>query len=135
MTLRFPSYTGLPNETLPDGGDIAAIKGTVAAVTARLSGKARAARIVLADGRKVEMKASGTDFVGKPKGWGDQWWEEYNDKRYHQPSDEYRPDFDLSGSVQLGEIVLRFARRIADSPALPTWNADAEFHRTAPPQP
>jgi len=78
---------------------------------------------------------SGMDFVGKPKGWGEQWWEEYNDKRYHQPSDEYRPDFDLSGSVQLGEIVQRFARRLADAPSMPTWNADAEFHRTSSPQP
>jgi hypothetical protein len=33
-------------------------------VTARLSGRARAARIVFADGRKVEMKAAGQDFVG-----------------------------------------------------------------------
>ena len=78
---------------------------------------------------------SGTGFVGKPKGWGEQWWEEYNDKRYHQPSDEYRPDFNLSGSVQLGEIVLRFARRLADAPAMPTWNANAEFHRAAAAQP
>jgi Zn-dependent M28 family amino/carboxypeptidase len=78
---------------------------------------------------------SGTNFVGKPKGWGEQWWEDYNDKRYHQPSDEYRPDFNLSGSVQLGEIVLRFARRLADAPAMPTWNANAEFHRAAAPQP
>ena len=78
---------------------------------------------------------SGTTFVGKPKGWGEQWWEEYNDKRYHQPSDEYRPDFNLSGSVQLGEIVLRFVRRLADAPAMPTWNANAEFHRAAAPQP
>ena len=78
---------------------------------------------------------SGTAFVGKPKGWGEQWWEEYNDKRYHQPSDEYRPDFNLSGSVQLGEIVLRYARRLADAPSMPTWNADAEFHRAASPQP
>ena len=77
---------------------------------------------------------SGTAFVGKPKGWGEQWWEEYNDKRYHQPSDEYRPDFNLSGSVQLGEIVLRYARRLADAPSMPTWNADAEFHRAASPQ-
>jgi Zn-dependent M28 family amino/carboxypeptidase len=78
---------------------------------------------------------SGTGFIGKPKGWGEQWWEEYNDKRYHQPSDEYRPDFDLSGSVQLGEIVLRFARRLADAPTMPAWNANAEFRRTATPQP
>jgi hypothetical protein len=37
--------------------------------------------------------------------------------------------------VQLGEIVLRFARRLADAPAMPTWNANAEFHRAAAPQP
>jgi Zn-dependent M28 family amino/carboxypeptidase len=78
---------------------------------------------------------AGTDVVGKPKGFGAQWLEEFNDKRYHQPSDEYRSDLDLRGSVQLGEIVLRFARRLADAPTVPTWNADAEFHRTTSPQP
>jgi Zn-dependent M28 family amino/carboxypeptidase len=78
---------------------------------------------------------SGPDFVGKPKGWGAQWWEEYNAQRYHQPSDEYRAVFDLSGSVQLGDIVLRFARLLANAPTMPTWNADAEFHRTTAPQP
>ena len=61
--------------------------------------------------------------------------DEYNEKRYHQPSDEYRPDLDLSGAVQLGDIVLRFARRVGDAPTMPTWNADAEFRRSAPPQP
>jgi Zn-dependent M28 family amino/carboxypeptidase len=78
---------------------------------------------------------SGLDFVGKPTGWGAQWWEDFNSQRYHQPSDQYRPDFDLSGSVQLGDIVLRFARRLADAPTMPTWNADAEFHRTTATQP
>ena len=78
---------------------------------------------------------AGTDVIGKPKGFGAQWLEEFNDKRYHQPSDEYRPDLDLRGSVQLGDIVLRFARRLADAPSMPTWNADAEFHRAASPQP
>ena len=78
---------------------------------------------------------SGLDFIGKPRGWGAQWWEDFNSQRYHQPSDQYRPDFDLSGSVQLADIVLRFARRLADAPTMPTWNADAEFHRTAPTQP
>jgi len=78
---------------------------------------------------------AGTDVVGKPKGFGAQWVEDYNDKRYHQPSDEYRPDLDLSGSVQIGDIVYRFARRLADAPSMPTWNADAEFHRSSSPQP
>ena len=36
---------------------------------------------------------------------------------------------------QLGDIVYRFARRLADAPTMPTWNADAEFRRTTSTQP
>jgi Zn-dependent M28 family amino/carboxypeptidase len=78
---------------------------------------------------------AGLDFVGRPKEWGLQQSEDFTDHRYHQPSDQYRPDFDLSGAVQLTDIVMRFARRLADAPGMPTWNADAEFKRSAPPQP
>src|SRR5262249_30247128 len=65
LTLNFPSFTHLPAKVLEDGGDIAAIKGTVATVTARLSGKVRAARIVFAEGGKIDMKPAGKDFVGE----------------------------------------------------------------------
>ena len=77
----------------------------------------------------------GTDVVGRPAGWGRQQEEDFTAKRYHQPGDEYRPDLDLSGVVQLADIVHRFARRIADAPTMPTWNADAEFRRTPSTQP
>jgi len=62
LVLNFPSFTRLPSKTIEDGGDIAAIRGTVAAVTAHLTGKVRAARMVFADGRKIEMKPAGADF-------------------------------------------------------------------------
>ena len=71
----------------------------------------------------------GTDFVGKPKGWGSQQGEDYTANRYHQPSDEYREGFDLSGAVQLSEIVLRFGLQLANSTVMPAWNKDAEFTR------
>ncbi|MEO8561197.1 MAG: M28 family peptidase [bacterium] len=77
----------------------------------------------------------GLDFVGHPKVWGLEQAEDYNEHRYHQPSDQYRADFNLSGAVQLTDIVLRFARRLADASGMPTWNADAEFKRSAPAQP
>ncbi|HXQ74345.1 MAG TPA: DUF4175 family protein [Pyrinomonadaceae bacterium] len=65
LTLNFPAFTNLPSKTIEDGGDIAALKGTVATVTAKLSsGKVRAARIVFADGKKTEMTLQGADFVG-----------------------------------------------------------------------
>ena len=75
---------------------------------------------------------AGTDFVGKPAGWGKEQDDEYTAKHYHQPSDEYRPDFDLSGAVQLSNIVLDFARVLANTPGRPTWNADAEFRAVRP---
>src|SRR5215510_1862895 len=71
VTLNFPAFSHLPSKTTEDGGDIAALKGTAASITARLSGKVRAARIVLADGRKIEMRATGADFVGELSVAGD----------------------------------------------------------------
>ena len=65
LTLNFPAFTNLPSKTVEDGGDIAALKGTVATITAKLSGKVRAARIVFADGKKTEMRLQGADFVGE----------------------------------------------------------------------
>jgi Zn-dependent M28 family amino/carboxypeptidase len=77
----------------------------------------------------------GSDVIGRPAGWGQQQEDDFTAKRYHQPADEYRPDLDLSGVVQIGDIVHRFARRLADAPTMPTWNADAEFRRSTPVQP
>ena len=74
---------------------------------------------------------AGIDFVGRPEGWGKEQDEDYTAHRYHQPSDEYRPDFDLTGATQLADIVLGFGTSLANAPALPTWNAGAEFHRQA----
>src|SRR6185295_15203651 len=41
------------------------LKGTVATITAKLSGKVRAARMVFADGKKTDMQLQGSDFVGQ----------------------------------------------------------------------
>ncbi|MEX2179621.1 MAG: M28 family peptidase [Gemmatimonadaceae bacterium] len=79
--------------------------------------------------------AAGNDYVGRPPEWGLQQQEDYTANRYHQPSDEYRPGFDLSGAAQLSEIVLEFGRLLANTPGVPTWNADAEFRSARTPTP
>jgi len=71
LTLNFPSFTNLPTKTVEDGGDIAALKGTVATITAKLTGKVRAARIVFPDGKKIDMNLHGSDFVGQLSVTGD----------------------------------------------------------------
>jgi Zn-dependent M28 family amino/carboxypeptidase len=70
---------------------------------------------------------AGTDVVGRPKDWGIAQADDYTAHRYHQPSDAYRPDFDLTGAVQLATIVHRFGTLLANSSSVPTWNKDAEF--------
>ncbi|HEY8833708.1 MAG TPA: M28 family peptidase [Gemmatimonadaceae bacterium] len=69
----------------------------------------------------------GVDYMGRPAGWGLKQVEDYTAHRYHQPSDEYRSDFDLSGAAQLAEIVYRFGQSLGNARTVPTWNADAEF--------
>ncbi len=69
----------------------------------------------------------GTDYMGRPAGWGLAQSEAYTAHRYHQPSDEYRPDFDLCGATQLAEIVFRFGQSLGNARTVPTWNQDAEF--------
>ena len=69
----------------------------------------------------------GVDYVGRPKGWGEEQQNEYTAHQYHQPSDQYRPGFDLRGAVQLSDLVLSFGRALGNAPVVPTWNADAEF--------
>ena len=65
LSLNFPVFSNLPTKLVEDGGDIAALKGTTATITAKLSGKVRSARIVFPDGKKSEMRAVGPDFVGE----------------------------------------------------------------------
>jgi len=69
----------------------------------------------------------GIDFVGKPAGWGKQQNEYWTAHNYHQPSDEYHSDWDLTGAAQLGDIVYRLGLALGNARTVPTWNADAEF--------
>jgi len=51
----------------------------------------------------------------------------YRSQDYHQPSDKFRPDWDLSGYVQDGALFYSMARRIANSSDWPNWYEGNEF--------
>lgn len=70
---------------------------------------------------------SGTDFVGRPKGWGVERQKEYTEQRYHQPQDELLPWFSMDGAVQQIRVIIRTAIAVANAAAEPTWNAGSEF--------
>jgi Zn-dependent M28 family amino/carboxypeptidase len=73
---------------------------------------------------------SGIDFVGRPPAWGQQQAHLFNEQRYHQPSDEYRPTFNYDGMAQQVRVIIRIALAVADSQVLPRWLPTSEFQRT-----
>src|SRR5216110_1377560 len=75
---------------------------------------------------------AGDDFVGRPKGWGEEQENLYNQQRYHQPSDEYQPTFRYDGMAQEVRVTVRTALAIANDPAMPRWLPFSEFQRPQP---
>lgn len=71
----------------------------------------------------------GTKFVGHPEAWGQEQFAEYNRNRYHQPTDEYSPNWDFSGMVQQARLAFWIGLRIADADQMPEWNKGDEFER------
>ena len=71
----------------------------------------------------------GPDYTGHPKGWGDERMLDYERHHYHQPSDEYHGDWDLSGDVQDAQLQLVVGLRLANAPALPKWTPGDEFEK------
>jgi len=70
---------------------------------------------------------AGMKLKGKPADFARKAMQEFNDKAYHTPQDEVRPDWDYSGFATLGGFALDVARAAADADRLPTWNPGDEF--------
>ncbi|MCY1045401.1 M28 family metallopeptidase [Corallococcus sp. bb12-1] len=70
---------------------------------------------------------SGMDFIGKPEGWGRAQRGEWELKHYHQPSDELRPEWDLSGAVEDTRLFFLVGSQVARAKEMPKWNKGDEF--------
>ena len=70
---------------------------------------------------------SGTEFIGKPAGWGEQQITAYEKNDYHEPSDEYRETWDLSGAVEDVQLDFYLGVLVANSNEMPRWNKGDEF--------
>ena len=71
--------------------------------------------------------AAGMKIKGKPKDLASKAMKEFNDKVYHSPQDEMKPDWDFSGFPVLARFALDIAREAANADRLPTWNPGDEF--------
>ncbi|NRD43747.1 M28 family metallopeptidase [Corallococcus exiguus] len=70
---------------------------------------------------------SGMDFIGRPEGWGKAQRGQWEAKHYHQPSDEVRPEWDLSGAVEDTRLFFLVGAQVAKAPLMPVWNKGDEF--------
>ncbi len=72
--------------------------------------------------------ALGTKAVGKPERFVHEKIQEYLDKHYHRPSDDYDTVvIDLGGAAQYATFVYEVAMSVANTTARPTWNVGSEF--------
>jgi Zn-dependent M28 family amino/carboxypeptidase len=70
---------------------------------------------------------AGVNYVDRPDGWGLQKRDEYTTNDYHKPSDEVKPDWDLSGAVEDGQMLFEVGYRVAQSLKWPEWKPGTEF--------
>ncbi len=70
---------------------------------------------------------NGDEYVGKTKEFSDALFNEFNQKHYHQPSDEFREDWQFDGMVQTLEITLAIGLKISNEPEIPRYNETDEF--------
>jgi Zn-dependent M28 family amino/carboxypeptidase len=69
----------------------------------------------------------GTDLVDGGEAAGRAAVDDYVKNRYHQPSDEYRPDLKLDGAVLDLAALYAVGAKLANETTWPQWAADSEF--------
>jgi Zn-dependent M28 family amino/carboxypeptidase len=69
----------------------------------------------------------GTDYIGKPEGYAQKKRDEYTANDYHKPSDQVKPDWDLSGAVEDLKVLSEVGYRVAQGDTFPEWKPGTEF--------
>jgi Zn-dependent M28 family amino/carboxypeptidase len=69
----------------------------------------------------------GVKYKGHDEAWGLQQEQEYNEKHYHQPSDEYHPDMDFTGDAAMARFGFILGWQAASLPKVVSWEKGDEF--------
>jgi len=70
---------------------------------------------------------SGVEYIGKPAEYGKQKRDEYTNTDYHAPSDEVKPDWDLTGAAEDAQLLFLVGYRVANAERFPDWKPGNEF--------
>lgn len=69
----------------------------------------------------------GMKYKGHPESWGIEQEQEYVEKHYHQPSDEYHPEMDFTGDSAMARFGFALGWEAASLPKLIGWQHGDEF--------
>ena len=72
----------------------------------------------------------GLDLVDGGVARGEAISKEYTAKRYHQPDDEWSPDWRFDGLAEDAALLHALGRDLANSNSWPNWSQDSEFRAT-----
>ncbi len=70
---------------------------------------------------------SGGELIGKPAGTAAAMEADYTAKHYHQPSDQYDPNWNWDGAVEDLTLYEQLGQKLADSNLWPHWLRGSEF--------
>ncbi|MBI4420525.1 MAG: M28 family peptidase [Gemmatimonadetes bacterium] len=69
----------------------------------------------------------GIDNVEHGEQWGRQQRDRWTAEKYHKPSDQYEPTWDLSGAVLDLQLLYEVGLRLANEESWPNWRSGSEF--------
>jgi len=69
----------------------------------------------------------GVDHIEYGKEWTLAKRNAYNQNNYHKPSDEYDPNWDLSGAIEDLRLLFRVGYRLGMESSFPNWKEGSEF--------
>lgn len=70
---------------------------------------------------------TGTEFVGRPEGWGAETMEAWTDVHYHQPSDELTDEWNFDGMIEDARLGLFCGLIVSEAEEMPAWLPGDEF--------
>jgi Zn-dependent M28 family amino/carboxypeptidase len=75
---------------------------------------------------------SGNKYVGQDADAAKKRFDEFNDKHYHQPSDNFDENWRFDGVVQNLEVSLAIGLKVSNQEKMPKFNKDDEFAKAQP---
>ncbi|MEN8164007.1 MAG: M28 family peptidase, partial [Acidobacteriota bacterium] len=73
---------------------------------------------------------SGTDFIGRPEGWGEATYASWIENRYHKPSDEVTAEWVFDGLAEDARLAFTVGASVAEKDQMPRWYPGDEFEAT-----